>query len=235
MFLLLSAVLSFLLFPQVSASSKFVCLYYPQVSMTERSCKVWTEALQAAVGPVIVVKKPISSEALKTAKDGMLYVAGFGWKEGLWMDVEGEQILDWCEFVRTVTARVVFVDACYSGELAKCELPAGKIFVTSTGKQALSVNVPSNSRWGNVSAFVAMLWCMTRPGVCKEASACEEAVDPQLCQLQLSLLALAEYWPRLSRTLSRVWKGRLLHEDLQVGLVHVNGKPLREWPGRGPR
>ena len=149
------------------------------------------------------------------------------------MDAAGEQVLDWCEFVGTVKAKVVFVDACYSGEIARCKLPVDKVFITSTGRQALSVNMPGSSRWGNVSAFVAMLWCMTRPGVCKEASACEKAEDLQLCQLQLSLLALVRYWPRLPETLSRMWRGKLLHDDLQVGLVHVNGKPLRRWLGRG--
>ena len=207
----------------VAWSTKVACLYYPNVPFTADTCSLFATTARNFFGEGTEVNLIPYDDVWLSIDVDVLYLAGFGSPYGYWRDSYGDSVIPWCDLANRVRAKVLLIDSCYSGEAARC--PTDKLLITSTGFQALSVNMPVSSRWGNVSSFVVALYCLTTHEYCQEYVACQRR-DPQLCHLQLIVEALKTYEDRLpNSSLSDV----NLHPDVQVGVIHLNGGPFREW------
>ena len=223
---LIALTLTLLLFLLLTAASatRVLCLYYSAVDLTLRNCSLFRQTAEAFFADDVEFEyAPYSPFRLAENVD-VVYLSGFGTLEGFWEDAQGRSVVPWCELIQRIRAPVVLIDACYSGEVATCDLD-GKVVLTSTGRQAASFNLPLTSAWGNVSTFAAALYCLTHQDHpdCAPKVGCVVG-DPQLCHLGFLIDAFTGY-----RNIEDKLRRTDLHPDLQIGVIHLNGQPLRNW------
>ena len=194
------------------SSGESVCFHYG-TGITLSNCIVLHKVLNLKLAEM---------DKLFQSSFDIAYINGYGSVDGFWLTTDGSKKLDWCSLVNKVKAKVVVIDACYSGMVFYCNSTEDKLIITSTNAYSMSANLyaPQLHRW--VSSLVFAIWCVVT-GNCGDIPGCVYPVDMQVCQFGL----IAKYNTWDTETLRVLYELKDLHPNVSVGTVMINGEPWR--------
>ena len=212
--------LIFLLCFQVRAAD-FLCLHYKNDPLTPVTCQFLADKFGFA--------SELYSE-YAGEKHMVIWLAGFGTPDGFWADPEGKHRVSWSTIVKKYKADVLIVEACYSGQVFRYNIPKDMIVITSTNESSVSTNTPEEwSNWNYLSTLASMLYCyIYKDEGCKKYIGCYGPnFDPQVCQMSMFFTNCSKKGHG-DELLDMVQKYPNYHPNFSIGTVLINGKPWRE-------
>ena len=219
--IILAAFMLMLLLCSQTKAADFLCLHYKNDPLTPITCQFLAD------------KFGFTSNLYKNyagKKHTVIWLAGFGTPDGFWTNSEGKYRVPWSTIVKKYKADVLIVEACYSGQVFRYNVPKGMTVITSTNEFSASTNTPEKwSNWDYLPTLASMLYCcIYKDEACKKYIGCYGPdFDPQVCQMSMffhnckrkghgdGLLDMVQMHPDY-------------HPNFSIGTVMINGKPWRQ-------
>ena len=202
-------------------AADFLCLHYKDDPLTPVTCQFLADRF----GFTSELYSEYAGE-----KHTIIWLAGFGTPDGFWADPEGGHRIPWGTIVKRYKADVLIVEACYSGQVFRYNIPEGMTVITSTNEFSVSTNTPEEwSNWDYLPTLASMLYCyIYKDGGCKKYIGCYGPdFDPQVCQMAM-FFANCEKKGHGDELLDMVQKYPEYHPNFSIGTAMINGKPWRK-------